>query len=276
MSKKIILFILAFVTTTTLAKAENEKVPETNNGVEGTMETSSKFDEIYFFILKKNDKNKLRLHKGTDGDEYQLVTNPSEEELVEARNQIKEKKINEYHLGNRFENWELMFGSGMAIPNSNNFFQNYNSAFDFNYGIGYKLSNVLTILMEVDNAGFFPKNNTMGGSFNFGISNVGFLGKIRFSSRGIRPYVFAGPGIAFNSYNLNFTYQGLNASASKSEDDFLMEAGLGLEVPLIKGIYIFLQGKMSYVFMTNNYSNFGSVDNLTGVIPVQAGVVFSN
>ena len=107
-----------------------------------------------------------------------------------------------------------------------------------------------------------------------------FWARYRLLESNISPYVFLGPGLAYNEYRSDggiivdtttyYEYIPIDAI----EFDFLAEGGLGLEMRLDKEMAVLLQGKLTYDFTTAHFANFGSTDSPNIVVPIEIGLLF--
>ena len=61
---------------------------------------------------------------------------------------------------------------------------------------------------------------------------------------------------------------------SYSDDGFMLEGGVGVEIQVDKVIYLFFQDRMVWSTTTSGLNNFVPTDNPVGYMPLEFGVMF--
>lgn len=215
---------------------------------------------------KVMEVNGVPVEKATDDD---LV---KERELLEGLKDIKDF----------FRHFEFQFGWGGAFPLSNNLALSYHDPASYTLGIGYQLSRQFSLLLNVDSNSFNSGNDVRTQGFNLTEGTVELLAKYRFSTDGIRPYIFAGPAFGFSQFESNYSnsssFNGLGVSNTgnttlSDNGHFAAVAGLGFEVPLAT-FHAFLQAEAIDDFIGSNVSNFATLDRPIVFLPIEVGLVF--
>lgn len=170
--------------------------------------------------------------------------------------------------------WAVILDVGAIFPMTSNFPNAYNGYGDLGAGVGYQFTDSFSLWLNLEGASFTSKNNALTGGYGFFFGDIALWARLDFGGRDVlHPYLFAGPGLAINEYDITSVVSGFNASTSIWETDFLWEAGLGLEFPLReKNVQIFAQSKFVYDYIGGNFGSFGGVDSPMKFIPVQIGV----
>jgi hypothetical protein len=174
---------------------------------------------------------------------------------------------------NYIRDWELQLGFGPFLPSAgSSLSKNYGSPSGGNFGFGVKATDFFSVLLVFDGCSY---NATAGappnGSASFNNGNLELVGKLRLATKVFRPYLYAGPGLGFNNYNLQFNYNGLPSSSNYDETDFMAEGGAGMEIQLIPGINFFVQGGVVYNLTSRNFNNYG-VDSPLVTYPILGGI----
>jgi hypothetical protein len=175
--------------------------------------------------------------------------------------------------------WMSLTGLGIGLPAAH-LGNAYGTAFEAELGSGLKISHSFSIWLDV-NLGFFgSRNDTLTGGNNYTMIEAAFWGRYRFLSGDFSPYLFAGPGVAYNENrsngsaqydpNTGVAYIPINAF----EVDFLVEGGLGFDLALGEGLDLFLQGKLTYDFSSSNFAAYAATDSPILVVPVETGILF--
>jgi hypothetical protein len=173
-----------------------------------------------------------------------------------------------------FRDWDFQLGFGLVIPKGGSLLdQNYEGDFGGNLGVGFRVADPLSILLVIDGGGYNPRVNSLSnGTYSYSQTNFELIGKWRMGMGNFRPYLYAGPGFSTNTYNLNFTYNGLAANASYNESDFVAEGGLGFEIRFVPGFNFFVQGGVAYDLTSANLKNYG-VDSPIVTYPIMFGIL---
>jgi hypothetical protein len=176
--------------------------------------------------------------------------------------------------------WLSSIGLGAALPMSANLRANYSLGLNVSLGTGYQLTDRLSAWADVDFDYFGASPNSIESSNGYTI--VGLALWLRYCPFGtnLRPYLFAGPGLAYNEvrstgtavydYYTGLFYYPINAY----EFDFTAEGGLGLEYKVSDGLRLFLQGKITYDFTSENFAGNALTDSPAFFIPIQTGIIF--
>lgn len=177
-------------------------------------------------------------------------------------------------------NWISSTGLGLGVPLSAHLTQAYGSGFAADLGTGYKFSEDLSLWLDGTLELFNSKNDTLTGGNNFNLVGLALLVRYRFSDSGLMPYLFAGPGVA---YNENRSDQGINYDVNTGygyipvnsyEFDPLVEVGLGLEMDFEKGMGVYFQGRLIYDMASTGFASQAYNDSPLTVMPFEMGLLF--
>jgi outer membrane protein W len=92
---------------------------------------------------------------------------------------------------------------------------------------------------------------------------------------GVRPYLFFGPAISRNNFSGSFTYESFSGTTNyRSQNDFAMVGGLGVDIPLTDMTHFFVQGEVVCNFVDNDTANFGTLDQPSVFLPIELGLTF--
>jgi hypothetical protein len=169
---------------------------------------------------------------------------------------------------------EYQVGFGPFLSSSSRLSQGY-----FGYSgvllIGCKISDSFSVLAGLDGSSFKTKNRLLAQSTDLSDFNLLVLGKYRLAVKAVRPYLYAGTGLAFNSFGPNPNDTGAAAAAPSGEEaDFMVEGGLGVEVQTFEDLFLFAQVGSTYDFTSEKFALAGYVDSPTSYVPVVFGIVF--
>lgn len=176
--------------------------------------------------------------------------------------------------------WLSQIGLGVGVPLSRGLGSAYASAFQVDLGSGLKVSDAFSIWLDL-NLGFYnSKNDALTGGNNYTLIEAAFWGRFRLFPSTFSPYLFAGPGLAYNENrsdgalqydpNTGYAYVPVNAY----EIDLIAEGGLGLDLKMGGGTDVFLQGKLTCDFTSSHFAGYASTDSPVMVMPLEAGVIF--
>ncbi len=176
--------------------------------------------------------------------------------------------------------WLSSIGLGAGVPLSGNLQTAYSAGFHAGLGTGLKVTDQISLWANFDLGLYNSRNDALTKNSDFTFIE-GVLGlRYRFLDSDVSPYLFGGPGIAYNEYRSNqgavidpatgYGYIPVNAY----EFDFLAEGGVGLDVRMAKGMSAFLQGKMTYDFMSASFAGYGSTDSPLVIMPFEIGIIF--
>jgi hypothetical protein len=227
----------------------------------------SKADTYDTFLLKKKGQDKLQLYPDL-GDDSVTLEKPSDDDLVEANKQFEKLK-------ERQGKFEFILGLGGAPNLSKDLSRAYTPGFGFDVGIGQRLSPQFSYLLDFEGTVVWPSDDQWNGDLTVSNLNIALLAKFRLSEKGVRPYLFLGPGLAANSSNFKFGSDGLDGNYTLSSGGFLLEGGVGIEVPIIKFLYVYLQGRTVCEFENSNFASYAGIDNTSVYVPIEMGIVFT-
>lgn len=176
--------------------------------------------------------------------------------------------------------WMSLTGIGIGLPISSNLGNAYSLGFNVELGVGYKVTDQISLWIDVDLDLFNSKNNALTGGNNFTLAEAAFWVKYRILTSDLSPTIFFGPGLSYNEnrsnsvllYDQNTGYESVPVNAY--EFDFLVEGGLGLDLKMVEGIHAFLQGKLTYDFTSAHFAGFASTDSPLVAVPLEAGILF--
>ncbi|HET9870475.1 MAG TPA: hypothetical protein VFR02_08270, partial [bacterium] len=147
------------------------------------------------------------------------------------------------------QGWVLQLGGGVSEPLSKQLYSNYSLGYNASMALGYKVGGdlVLSVVTQADSLGLKQLSDIDNGqlpydsshpttkSASFDSLQVSGIAKLYLGGvAALRPYVFGGPGVAFNDYHIHTDFPG-NGSSFQSdfdtlETDFFATAGLGAEL----------------------------------------------
>jgi len=142
------------------------------------------------------------------------------------------------------------------------------------------LTEQFSIWLDLNLDLYSSKNDGLTGGNNYTLINAALWGRYRILETDLSPYLFAGPGLAYNEYRSNVAFQydpttGYgNIPVNASEVGFLAEGGLGIDLRLGGGLDSYLQGKLTYSFITPHFAGFGYTDSPIVVVPLELGILF--
>ena len=239
--------------------------------------------------LVPNDEGRLYILRDPDASHqfwffpegsHLIIRSAKDEELSDCDQELKaelkaEEEPESSTADKALSKLEMQLGFGSSIPESGSqLLKKYGTGSAFSLGFGVKLTNSFAVLWVLDAGEFDGNNDPVNTSSQFFIGDTALLGKLRFATGDFRPYVYAGPGFEFNSYNFNFTYNGLSATASLSETDFMAEGGVRLEVQVVPSLFLFIQGGVDYDLTSQGFAGIVSTDNPSVYFPVLGGIVW--
>jgi hypothetical protein len=208
-----------------------------------------------------------------------LVEKATDDDLEKDRKGLKNLQGIEHF----FEPFEMQIALGGAFPLSYNLAHSYHDASSFSLGFGYQFFPTFSLLLNVDGSFFNSSNDARtNGGFQLQEATVELLAKLRFASKGVRPYIFGGPALSFSEFQYTFSnsssFDGLSVSnygntTLSDNGHFSLVGGLGLEVPLGK-IHLYVQSEVIDDFVGSNVASFGTLDQPMVFVPIEAGVVF--
>lgn len=232
--------------------------------------------ETFLFKVK-------RVLPGQAGDEVVKVNGvpvekSTDDDLIKERQFLKNLK----GIENFFEPFEFQLGLGGAFPLTNNLALSYHNPWSFSVGLGYRLSPQFSLILNLDGSTFDSGNDARTQGFSLGEGAMELLGKFRFASEGIRPYLFAGPAIAFTEFNYKYSnssnYNSLSVSNYgntnlSDQGHFAVVGGCGFEIP-ISTYHLFIQAEAIDDFIGSDVSNFATLDQPIIFLPIEVGIVF--
>ncbi len=225
------------------------------------------------FGIKKDDSILILKKKGaSDVEPGKVIVSP---EAVQCEPEdAKKLQDNLNGLYDFLKNSELMLGLGGAFGLSPKLAKEYYPGFDATFGYGYKLSPTFSLLLDGEAVRSGSAEDSVTGGYNFTAGGLSLLAKLRFATKGLRPYLFAGPGICTINYNYIWQKDNYTQNMSYSDDGFMLEGGVGVEIQVDKVIYLFFQDRMVWSTTTSGLNNFVPTDNPVGYMPLEFGVMF--
>jgi hypothetical protein len=200
--------------------------------------------------------------------------------------------------------WVLQLGGGISQPLSKQLSDNYSLGYNGSIALGYKASNDFTLSINgqvnslgikninlIDNGNLpFDNTNVTAKSADFSSFQVSAIGKLYLMGVAVlRPYVFAGPGIAFNAYHVHTDFPGNDSDFQTDyatvETDFFATGGVGAELDLSGGLSVFAQAQFALDVTKSGASNiiadsavdpaaFNS-DSTSYYLPITAGINYN-
>jgi hypothetical protein len=164
--------------------------------------------------------------------------------------------------------YQVGFG-GVVFP-SRQLGKNY-SGYSVECALGFVVSDSFSISAGLDGGSLYSQNSTLTGTTSFNDVNAILTGKYEFLTENIRPYVYAGAGLAFNNYN---TGHGNSTADIKDEADFAGVAGFGLEYQIAHLFFIYAEESLIVDFDSSSFAGLGSTDSPIRYSPVLLGIVF--
>ena len=163
------------------------------------------------------------------------------------------------------QRWIEAIDGGFIFPVSSAASNDYDRGVGGDILIGYRFDR--TFSLSVDLGYYDCDQKTAGGSAGEWIY-VPILGIARwtFGSDWVRPYVFAGAGIAVNSYNLT---QGVWGHVSNRETDLLLAPGAGVLFVIAPGTALYIQSRLDLNFTTQSGP---WTDNPSIFLPIKGGL----
>jgi|GEM_PF-4656268 len=232
-----------------------------------TVQASGNANTYETFILKKEGRNRLQIFPDITDGEVKLVK-PTDDDMVLANKELDKWKD---HL----EHAEFSLGLGGAPDISNDLCRTYTPAFTFNFAFGYRFSPQFSLLLDFDGGVFGLNHEPSDGDQTLLNFNLALLAKLRLSPTGVRPYLFAGPGLGIYNLNFRFSYNGLEGNDSLQDANFMAEGGLGVEIPLAHFIDLYLQSRAVVQFTNSNFVAVSGIDNETVYLPIEVGITFA-
>ncbi len=183
-------------------------------------------------------------------------------------------------MGKKMTPWMSLLGIGLDIPASAHIQKAYALGFDLNLGTGYRLDSQWSLWLNLALGQFSSRNDTLTQNNNFMMIEAAFWARYRILGGDFSPYLFAGPGLAYNE-NRNdqaAQYDPVTGNSyvpiDQYEVDFLAEGGLGFDLRAGDGFHVFLQGKIIYDFTSPHFESYASMDSPVLLVPVELGVLF--
>ncbi len=175
--------------------------------------------------------------------------------------------------------WMTSTGLGIGIPISVHLQKGYSTGFNVAIGSGYKLTEQFSIWLNLGLNLYSSKDDTHTHGNNYTLIEGALSARYRILASDISPFLFAGPGISYNEYRnpsvvqydptTGYGYIPVNAY----EVAFLMEGGLGIDMRLGGGIDTYLQGKLTYGFISPGFAGYASTDSPIMLVPLELGII---
>ncbi len=175
--------------------------------------------------------------------------------------------------------WETLTGLGASIPLSSHFQRAYATGFSLDLGEGYQFTDLFSGWLMVNIEPFNSKNDALTGGENFNLIDAALLAKVNLTSSGVSPYLFAGPGVAYNETRSNTAvvyddYGDYYLPISSYEVDLMAVGGAGIDLKAAEGFKVFLQGKVVVDLTSSGFAYSSASDSPLILIPIQIGVIF--
>jgi hypothetical protein len=183
-------------------------------------------------------------------------------------------------INKKISPWMSLLGVGADIPASSNIQKGYAVGFDLDLGTGYRLDDRWSLWINLELGQFTSRNDALTQNNNFLMIEAAFWARYRITGDDFSPYLFAGPGLAYNENRNNQAalYDPVtgyyNVPVNQSEVDFVAEGGLGLDLKTGEGFHVFLQGKVISDFTSPHFAHYASTDSPIVLVPVELGVLF--
>ena len=176
--------------------------------------------------------------------------------------------------------WMSTISLGAGIPQTPNLQQAYNTALHFGLGTGLRVSASLSFWLDFSLDQFNNKNADLTNHNNYMVVGLAGLAHYRFLASDFSPFVFGGPGLAYNENRttvpvVDTTYNTVTLPISGDEFDFLMEGGLGAGYEAVAGLEFFIQGRLLWDLTSSNFAGIAYTDSPVKLIPLEAGAIFS-
>lgn len=174
--------------------------------------------------------------------------------------------------------WLSQISVGAGIPQSPNLQAAYATAFHLGLGVGLRVSAPLSLWLDCDIDQFNEKNSSLTNNNNYLFVGFAGLGRWRFLTSDFSPFLFLGPGMAYNENRSTIptydsSYDIVTVPVSGSEVDFLAEGGAGVGYEAMNGLELFLQGRMLWDLTSPHFAGIAYTDSPVKLIPVEGGVV---
>jgi outer membrane protein W len=183
--------------------------------------------------------------------------------------------------------WSLEVGTGISLPLNKDISKYFNSSLILDGSLGYRLSPDFTLLVNV-NHNTYHTLATIGLPLtvqwpNMNVWEGNLLGKYYFSNSSIRPYIFAGPGIATTTFEVRGFQSNTHILLGSTETNFVATAGLGLQFQVCHQWNAFIQGAFSFDFTNKGASSLFSLISTTlpglprptTFLPVEVGLIYN-
>src|SRR5581483_7251946 len=167
-----------------------------------------------------------------------------------------------------------------AFPMSRNLNEAYGAAFEAGLGTGLKVDSQLSLWMNLNLALFNSRSVSLTGENNYNLIAADFAVRFRILSSDISPYLFAGPGVAYNENRSSggAVYDPATGSyyipVNSYEIDLIAEGGLGFDIRLGSEIATYLQAKLTYDFTSEHFAGDAHNDSPVIVMPLEIGILF--
>ena len=165
--------------------------------------------------------------------------------------------------------FEFDLGAGLEIPLSSQLGRNY-FGIPLEIGFGLQDGPNTTFSLQFDGGEFTPNDKAITHNQYFEYFNIAFIGKYRLAQGSLRPYVFSGPGLAISE-----NMYGDNHPPDITTDVGLsLEAGVGVEINLLKHFYLTVQSGVIYEFDSSGFAASTATDSPAGFMPIELGIVW--
>jgi hypothetical protein len=165
------------------------------------------------------------------------------------------------------QSWIEQIDGGFIFPMSSAASGDYDRGVGGDILVGYRFDRTFSLSADL---GYYDCDQKLIGATAGEWIYVPMLAVARwtFGDGTVRPYVFAGAGIAVNSYNLT---QGVWGHITNKETDLLLAPGAGVLFIVAPGTALYLQARMDLNFTTQNGP---WTDNPSIFLPIKGGLSF--
>jgi hypothetical protein len=170
---------------------------------------------------------------------------------------------------------EFQLGLGAGIPLSSKMAREFNPGLWGELAYGLKLSDVFALTLDFQGGQLTSHNDSLtDGGYGFAPGMLSLTAKYRFAPKGIRPYVFAGPGLSIENYNYNYLNGNFSEITNYSDIGFGLVGGVGVDVQVDKIIYLYAQTEMYWSTTPSDVNGFIPMDNPISIVPIEVGILF--
>jgi hypothetical protein len=164
--------------------------------------------------------------------------------------------------------------SGADIPTSKLLANQYTYGYDFGVGLGYRLTDEFSVMAIVETHSMPGNYGTDAGYVNADTDSNELALQVKYMipTGPIKPFIFAGAGFSFISQH--WMYYGTYYDYTYYSSGFLMEGGVGVDIPLTDQLSVIAQSKGSFVSYSKADASYLGIDSTLTYVPIQLGVDF--